>query len=87
MRKSRGKLLLILIVLALLSNIITLHSILNADFLKQIYGEIPKWFRIYESIDLLLGIVAVIGIWFWKSWAVFILRIHNYFLLSCLFCS
>lgn len=69
-RKQRGTLLTILLVVILLHSI--LASYLAYITLKEDYIGFANWIIVSLVLVTLGNLVAAIGMWFWKKWAVYL---------------
>lgn len=73
MKKNRGKLLTVMIVLAAFGQLQSLYYLTNTNLVEQAYGTVPSWFSLYTLFGLLVGVASIVGIWLLKKWAVYLL--------------
>lgn len=73
MKKKRGAFLTIMIVLGAFGALQALYAVINTDALKLAYGQVPAWFSPLYLFSFLLSVGAIIGIWMWKKWGVYLI--------------
>ena len=73
--KSRDKLLTLVTFISVLTIIVNIPQIFGTEQIQSITNGNPDLFSLYQIINFILNIVALVGIWLWKKWAVYLLFI------------
>ncbi len=67
--KSRGVFLTIMLAINALNAVFGLLSAIVPGTLDAVMGSVPLWYQAFVLIELVVLVVALVGIWFWKRWA------------------
>ena len=73
MKKERGKFLTIMLVLAVFGIFQYLFMVTNTNSVNQSLGVVPSWYPIYGLVGIASQAIAIVGIWIWKKWGVYLL--------------
>jgi hypothetical protein len=76
-KKERGVLLTILLVLGAIGILASLFTIFNTSLLLQTYGTLPNWYIPYMIAGFALGVVNLFGVWKWKKWVIYTLAVSS----------
>lgn len=77
MKKDRGILLTLVIIILALGTIINIYYTINPDTIKQTPGltnpiQTGPLEQLISIIGLIIGGASVIGLWMWKKWAAYL---------------
>ncbi len=73
MKKERGKFLTIILVLAIFGLFQALYLVTNTSTVSQALGTVPSWYPVYLLVGVVSQAAAIVGIWMWKRWGVYLL--------------
>lgn len=71
MKKERGKLLNLLLILSLFGLVSSVFVFLNPQSLTQAYGTLPPWYPLYAVISVSFTLVNIYALWQMKKWIVY----------------
>ncbi|MBI2066182.1 hypothetical protein HYT60_01605 [Candidatus Woesebacteria bacterium] len=74
MKKERGKFLTAILIILSVGTIYGFVDLINKNFQEYAdYYNLPKlWFGAYFWFSWILHVMATIGLWVWKKWAVYL---------------
>ena len=75
-RKDRGWFLNIMILLLIIGDLQIPYYLLNSDALRSVYSSIPSWYPLYAVLGLASNIAIIIGMWWMKRWAAYLLVVY-----------
>jgi hypothetical protein len=71
-----GKFLTFMIVLLIIGDLQIPYFLLNPDALSTVYGDLPAWYPVYAVLGLASNVAIIIGMWWMKKWAVYLLAAY-----------
>lgn len=84
MKRDRGILLILMLVVLLVSYLYTLKGQVEITLIANTISEEAKsfypyniWYRFGLSSGLIIGLISIVGIWFWKKWSMHLFLISS----------